>query len=328
VTPVPGVAARPRRRFVVALGGNAIQRAHDHGTWREAVRQMRRTARTLAGLARPGVDLVITHGNGPQVGALLREAELGAPEVPAPPLYVLGAETEGQIGFLIAQELGAALRPSGRSVVPIVSRSEVDPRDPAFRNPTKPVGRFYPRAEADRLRRRLGWTVREDAARGGWRRVVPSPNPLRWLEGPAVRAMLEAGLGRVIVPVVLGGGGTPVVRRRGRWEGVDAVIDKDLAAALAAHHLRADTLAIVTDVPGAAVGFATAHPQWLGKVSLRTLAAYARGGEFAAGSMGPKVEAGLRFLRGGGRRFVITDPSSLADALRDRAGTRVTRPTA
>jgi carbamate kinase len=314
-----------RRRIVVALGGNAIQRAHDHGTWTEAVRQMRRTAGALAALATPAVDLVVTHGNGPQVGALLREAELGAPEIPQPPLFVLGAESEGQIGFLIAQELGAALGSAGRSVVPIVCRTEVRASDPAFLHPSKPVGRFYPKAEAERLHRERGWTVREDAARGGWRRLVPSPNPIRWLEADAVRAMLDAGLGRAMVPVVLGGGGTPVVRRRGRWEGVDAVIDKDLAAALAAHQLGADTLAIVTDVRGAAVGFGTAHPRWLGEVSLAELQAHARRGEFAAGSMGPKVEAGLRFLRGGGRRFVITEPTSLAEALRGRAGTRVLR---
>jgi carbamate kinase len=310
---------------LVALGGNAIQRAQDHGTWAEAVRRMRKTSSALAAVAVPGREIVVTHGNGPQVGRLLREAELGAGEVPIPPLHVLGAETQGQLGYLIAQELGAALRRArvDRSVVPVVSRTEVSLRDPAFRTPTKPVGRFYPRDEARTLHRRLGWTMQEDVQRGGWRRLVASPRPLRWLEGEAVRAMLDAGFGRRCVFVVTGGGGIPVVRRGGRWEGVDAVIDKDRAAALVAHQLGVDTLAVVTDVPGAALDFEGGHPRWLGQLTLNELTRFWKAGEFAEGSMGPKVEAGIRFLRGGGRSFVITDIRSLSDALAGRAGTRV-----
>jgi carbamate kinase len=325
----PGSAApRRRRRLVVALGGNAIQRAHDRGTWGEAVRQMRRASRSLAAAATRGLDLVVTHGNGPQVGALLREAELGAAEVPAPPLHVLGAETEGQIGYLIAQELGAALDRvrAGRIVVPVVSRTQVARDDPAFRRPTKPVGRFYSAREAVRLQRANGWTMREDPERGGWRRIVPSPRPRRWLEGEAVRAILDAGLGDRVVFVVAGGGGVPVVRRGAHWEGVDAVIDKDLGAGLVAKTLGADTLVIVTDVPGAAVGFGRPGARWLGAVDRTELARYHRRGEFAAGSMGPKVEAGLGFLRGGGQRFAIADFPSLPEALSGRAGTRVWGP--
>jgi carbamate kinase len=286
---------------------------------------MRRTASALAAVATPDRELVVTHGNGPQVGSLLREAELGAGEVPAPPLYVLGAETQGQLGFLIAQELGGALRRarSDRSVVPIVSRMVVSARDPAFRSPSKPVGRFYSASEARKLHRTLGWTLREDRQRGGWRRLVPSPHPIRWLEGDAVRSMLNAGFGARCVFVVTGGGGIPVVRRRGRWEGVDAVIDKDRAAALVGRHLGVDTLAIVTDVPGAALGYGTDDLRWLGQVSLEELTRSWRRGEFEEGSMGPKVEAGLRFLRSGGRRFLITDIRSLPEALAGRAGTRV-----
>jgi carbamate kinase len=321
--------ARRRRsrggRVVIALGGNAIQRAHDHGTWTEAVRQMRRTAGAIAGVAVPGRDLVVTHGNGPQVGSLLREAELGKSEVPVPPLHVLGAETQGQLGYLIAQELGAALgrAGAGRSVIPIISRTVVSARDPAFRAPSKPVGRFYPTREAQSLQRTLGWTMREDRERGGWRRLVPSPIPRRWLEGAAVRSILDAGFGSRCVFVVTGGGGIPVVRRGARWEGVDAVIDKDRTAALVGRTLGADTLAIVTDVRGAALGFSSGHPHWLGRIGLEELTEYWKQGEFAEGSMGPKVEAGIRFLRGGGRSFVITDIRSLTPALEGRAGTRV-----
>lgn len=314
-------------RLLVALGGNAIQRAHDHGTWSEAVRQVRRTASVLAHVARRGSELVVTHGNGPQVGSLLREAELGAEEVPAPPMHVLGAETQGQIGYLIEQELGAALRRARvpRWVIPIISRTQVSLRDPAFRVPTKPVGRFYSAREARGLGRRLGWTMHEDAQRGGWRRVVASPRPLRWLEGPAVRTMLAAGLGSRCVFVVSGGGGIPVIRRAGGWEGIDAVIDKDRAAAIVARCLDVDTLAIVTDVPGAALDYTTAHPHWLGEVELDELSRYWKRGEFAEGSMGPKVEAGIRFLRTGGRRFVISDIRTLPAALAGHAGTRVHR---
>ena len=317
--------ATPPGGVLLALGGNAIQRAQDNGTWTEAVRQMRRTAAAIATVALPGRAIVVTHGNGPQVGSLLREAELGAREVPVPPLHVLGAETEGQLGYLISQELGAALRRAhvDRSVIPIVSRTEVSARDPAFRTPSKPVGRFYPADEAQSLHERLGWTMREDTQRGGWRRLVPSPRPIRWLEGEAVRGMMEAGFGERCVFVVTGGGGIPVVRRRGRWEGVDAVIDKDRAAALVAHQLGIATLAIVTDVPGAAVGYGTDHPRWLGELSLEELTRYWKQGEFSEGSMGPKVEAGIRFLREGGREFIITDIRSLARALAGKAGTRV-----
>ncbi len=313
-------------RLVVALGGNAIQRAHDHGTWSESVRQMRRTVPALAEVVRAGHELIVTHGNGPQVGNLLREAELGAPEIPAPPMHVLDAESEGQIGYLVALELEAELRRRrlAHTVVAMIGRTEVSARDPAFRHPTKPVGRFYPERDARRLARGEGWVMRPDPQRGGWRRVVPSPRPRRWLEGPGVRRMLDAGLGSQLVPVVTGGGGIPVVRdRSGRYRGVDAVIDKDRTAALVALELGADTLAIVTDVPAAAVGFGSAHPRWLGEVGAAEMAGYLARGEFGEGSMAPKIEAGLDFLRGGGGRFVVTDIPSLPAALAGRAGTRV-----
>jgi carbamate kinase len=316
-------------RVLVALGGNALQPAGGTGTWPEAVLQMRRTAQRLARIVADGDELVVTHGNGPQVGDLVREAELAETEVPAPPMYVADAESEGQTGFLIAQELSTALTRarSPRVVVPVVCRTEVAANDPSFRAPTKPVGRFYTAGEARRLATRRGWTLREDRARGGWRRVVPSPRPLRWLEAPAIRAALDLGLGRRCVFVVTGGGGVPVVRgRRGRWKGVDAVIDKDRAASLVARSLECAMLVIVTDVPGAAVGFGHPRPRWLRDVSADELRRFARAGEFGAGSMGPKVEAVLDFVDHGGRAAVITDLASLARALRGRAGTRVRAP--
>ncbi len=313
---------------LVALGGNALQRAGGSGTWAEARAQMRGTVSALSEIAASGHELVLSHGNGPQVGALLRQNELGQREVPARPLDVLGAETQGQIGYLIQTELPPALRRAKieRSVLSIISRTEVSLRDPAFRRPTKPVGRYYPEEEARLLRKRLGWVLQFDGARGGWRRLVPSPKPVRWLEGPAVRELLRAGLGERWVPVVAGGGGIPVVRRKdGGYDGVEAVIDKDLGASLVARELGLSTLAIVTDVPGAAVHFGRKGERWLGETTLDELVRFHEAGEFSAGSMGPKVEAGIEFLRGGGTRFLITDIASLSRAVAGEAGTRVRR---
>ena len=314
--------------ILVALGGNALQRAGGSGSWAEARSQMRRTVRVLAEIASAGSDLVLTHGNGPQVGALLLQNEAGRREVAPRPMDVLGAETQGQIGYLIQTELTPALRSAkvDRSVLTVVSRMEVARRDPAFRDPTKPVGRYYSGDEARVLRKSHGWVMQYDGARGGWRRLVPSPRPVRWLEGPAVHRLMAAGLGAQWIPVVAGGGGIPVVPHAGGgYEGVEAVIDKDLAASLVGRELHLDTLAIVTDVPGAAVNFGKKSERWLGDVTVEELSALSRRGEFAAGSMGPKVDAGLEFLRGGGRRFLITDIPSLSRALGGEAGTRVRR---
>jgi len=312
--------------ILVALGGNALQRAGGRGSWEEARTQMRAAVGVLAEIASEGPELVITHGNGPQVGVLLRQNELGAREVPARPMDVLGAETQGQVGYLIQTELTPALRRANveRSVLTVICRTEVSPDDPAFRRPSKPVGRYYSEEEARMVRKQSGWVMVYDGARGGWRRLVPSPKPIRWLEGDAVRHLMRAGLGTSWIPIVTGGGGIPVVRRSdGGYDGVEAVIDKDLAAALVAHELGLDTLAIVTDVPAAAVAFGKVGERWLGRVSVDELARYQARGEFASGTMGPKVEAGLEFLRGGGRRFVISDIPSLARAIRGEAGTRV-----
>ncbi len=292
------------------------------------VRQMRTTAAPIAELAAEGVELLVTHGNGPQVGALLRSTELAAGEVAPRPLFALDAESEGQIGLVIAQELGNALRRAKvpRDVVAWISRVEVSSRDPEFRNPSKPIGAFYDETTARRLRKQNGWTMIHDAARGGWRRVVPSPRPVRWVEGELVRALFDAGLASQWIPIAAGGGGVPVVRRpNGELEGIDAVIDKDRTAAILARTIGARTLVIVTDVPGIALGFGTRWERWVGKIDADELARHERAGEFPRGSMGPKVAAGLEFLGGGGEEFVVTDIPSLARAVRGEAGTHVRR---
>jgi carbamate kinase len=314
-------------RVVVALGGNALERAGGDGSWEETREQMRAVVPALARVLQDGHDLVITHGNGPQVGQMLRESELASREVPSRPLDVVGARTQGEIGYLIVGELEPALRRAGLDlpVLCLLGRSVVDPKDPAFRRPTKPIGRYYSESEANLLRKGRGWTMVHDAARGGWRRLVPSPRPLRWVEGPAVSELLAGRGSHPLVLVLLGGGGIPVVERgRGRFVGVEAVIDKDLGAALIARTLRAETLAIVTDVPGVAIGFRKRWEQWLGAVTARELAGYREAGEFGEGTMAPKVEAALDFLARGGRQVVITDAPSLSRALKGEAGTRVT----
>ncbi|HYK93991.1 MAG TPA: carbamate kinase [Thermoplasmata archaeon] len=315
-------------RIVVALGGNALNRAGGDGSWDEAVAQMRRTAAELAILVAGGWELVVTHGNGPQVGRLLRQNELSGREVPPRPMAVLGAQSQGEIGFLIEQELSAALTAAKapRTVVAFVTCMEVAPRDPAFRAPSKPVGRYYAETEARLLRKGEGWQMEFDGARGGWRRVVASPRPVRWVEGEAVRSMLGPGWGGRVVPVLSGGGGIPVVRREGgRIEGVDAVIDKDRSAALVGNELGAESLVMLTDVPAAAVGFGKPWERWIGASTAEELSELLRRGEFGVGSMAPKVEAGLAFLEGGGRSFAISDAPSLGRAVRGEAGTRVER---
>ncbi|MCI4323353.1 MAG: carbamate kinase [Thermoplasmata archaeon] len=313
-------------RTVIALGGNALSRAHGAGNWTEEVEQMRATARVLAELAAAGEEIILTHGNGPQVGRLLRQNEIAEREVPRLPLDVLGAESEGQIGYLIAQELGAAMHRLhiDRSVLVLLGRIVVNAKDPSFAHPTKPIGQYYPDSEARLLRKSRGWTMAHDPARGGWRRLVPSPQPLRWVEGDAVRRLIRTGLAQRALLVVGGGGGIPVISRgRGVFIGVEAVIDKDLTAALIATTVDAQTLAIVTDVSAVAVGFGRPWERWLGDVSSTEMRGFLEKGEFGEGSMAPKVEAALRFLDQGGRRVVITDAPSLSRALRGDAGTRI-----
>jgi carbamate kinase len=257
---------------------------------------------------------------------LLRQDELARREVPFLPLPVLDAESIGQIGFLIQQELSPQLRRARvpRTVLPMLSRMEVAADDPAFRSPSKPVGAFYSAQRARAIARRTGWAVGRDPAGRGWRRLLASPQPRRWLEANALRAFAARGGLASVVPVVAGGGGVPVVRRGpGRYEGVDAVIDKDRSAALVARALDVDRLIIVTDVPGAALAFGTPNPRWLGRVTAAELGAASRRGEFSSGSMQPKVEAALDFVRHAGGRAIITDIASLDAAVAGRAGTQV-----
>ncbi len=311
-------------RVVVALGGNALSKAGETGTWGEALRNMRSVTAPLVGLLNQGDELLITHGNGPQVGSLLVQQELAKSRVAPLPMSALGGMTEGWIGFLIAQVLTSAIEKEGlgHSVVPIVTRSLVSAQDPSFRHPSKPVGPFYSENEARLLKKQFGWAMGHDPRRGGWRRLVPSPLPIDVIEGATLRRLFNSGFGSSTVFIAGGGGGIPVVRRRnGALEEVDAVIDKDRTAALLATTVHAEYLAIVTDVSHALIGFGTSHERELGRVAPEELQQHLAHGEFGEGSMKPKVEAALQFLAQGGKRAVITDAYGLPRALRGKAGT-------
>ncbi len=304
---------------VVAIGGNSLVRGHDASV--EAARAaLAETAEHLADMVRAGWRVAISHGNGPQVGFGLLRSEAGAQVAPRQPLDVLGAETQGSIGYLLQQALGAAMAQRGitRPVVTIVTQVVVDPDDFAFTRPTKPVGPFYERADAEARMREEHWTMVEDAGRG-WRRVVPSPEPLEIVETPVIRSLVDEG----VVVIAAGGGGIPVVRREARYEGVEAVIDKDLASALLARDLRASVMVASTAVERVALDYGTPRERPISVMSVDEARRYLGDGQFPPGSMGPKITAAIRFLEAGGETVIITTPPLIGAALEGQAGTRI-----
>jgi carbamate kinase len=296
---------------VVALGGNALIRAGDRGTAAEQAARLREAARSLEPLL-DDQRVVITHGNGPQVGNELLRQERAADEVPPLPLYLAVAQTQAEIGAIIETELGPAAR---RPVVCLLTHVVVAEDDPAFGRPTKPVGPFYDCERARELERERGWVLVEEHLRG-WRRAVPSPAPLEVVELDAIRALLDSGA----VPVACGGGGIPVVRRDGRLHGVDAVIDKDRASALLAAGLGADRLVILTDVAAVKRDFGKPGETDVHELSVDEAEELLP--HLAEGSMRPKVEAAVAMARAGGEA-IITALDRVEDALAGRAGTRI-----
>jgi carbamate kinase len=297
---------------VVALGGNALMRPGERGTAAEQRANLRETCEALRPLLDDG-ELVVTHGNGPQVGNELVRQERAADEVPPLPLYLAVAQTQAEIGALIESEVAAVAE---RPVACLLTHVRVDEEDPAFDNPTKPVGPFYSEERARQLERERGWAVVQDAGRG-WRRVVPSPEPLEIVELEAVRTLLAAGT----IAVACGGGGIPVSSRNGRLSGLDAVIDKDRASALLAISLDAEQLVILTDVDAVYRGWGTPEQEEVRELDLSGAEELLP--ELAAGSIGPKVEASLSFALTTGREALITSSGSLAEALLGTSGTRI-----
>ena len=295
---------------VLALGGNALIRAGDKGTAAEQAARLRETAEALGPLLRG--DVVVTHGNGPQVGSELLRQERAAEEVPPLPLYLAVAQTQALIGALIETELGPS---AGRPIACLLTHVVVAEDDPAFERPTKPIGPFYSSEQAHSLERERGWKVIEEHGRG-WRRAVPSPTPLEVVEVEQVRALIAAGT----IPVACGGGGIPVVRKDGRLSGVDAVIDKDRASAVLAAALGAERLVILTDVQAVKRSFGTPAEEEIRELTPEQAESVLP--DLAEGSMRPKVEAAIAMARSGGEA-IITALDRVEDALAGRAGTRV-----
>jgi carbamate kinase len=304
---------------VVAFGGNALLRVEDRGTQEEQIARAKQAARWLAEIVRHGYKLIVVHGNGPQVGNILVQAEEASTKIPPQSLDVCVAQTEGSIGFMLQQAIRNRLESIGvpGEVATILTEVEVDANDAAFKRPTKPIGPFFTRYRAEALERDLGWTMREDAGRG-WRHVVPSPRPLRILNVDTIASMLE----KAAVVIAAGGGGIPVVRGRdGQWRGIDAVIDKDYASARLAADLDADLFIILTGVPKIALDFGKPTQRFVDQMTVAEAEKYMAEGHFPAGSMGPKVDSAMQFVRAAKKQVLITDVEVLREALAGKDGT-------
>ncbi len=306
---------------LVALGGHAFMLRGEKGTIQEHERNARAICQKLMILVERGFDLIIAHGNGPQVGNLLLMNEIGDPSIPIMPLDVLVAYTEGSLGYILQQAMLNELRKRGlkRYVVTVVSQVLVDPEDPAFKNPTKPVGPFLTEEEARKRQKALGWTIMEDAGRG-WRRVVPSPKPIKIVQRHMIRDAAREGH----IVIACGGGGIPIIKTKdGDYEGVEAVIDKDLTSAILANQTGAEIFIILTEVPQIYRDFRGPNQAPLGAVTSEQLRKLFGEGQFPAGSMGPKVEAVCNFVDSGGKRAIVTNPETLEAALLGSGGTHV-----
>lgn len=308
------------RTALVAVGGNSLIRAGEKGTIAEQLANVRRTAEAILGLIRLGYRLVITHGNGPQVGAQLLRSERASDVVYPQPLDVCGAASQGEIGYLLTQALQNALDEAGMAVpvVGVVTQTIVSPDDPAMAHPTKPIGPFYSRADAEEKKRQLGWQIVEDAARG-YRRVVPSPEPVEIVELDAIRDLVEQG----VLVVCTGGGGIPVMRVEGKLMGVEAVIDKDRASALLASLLKVDVFAISTDTDFVYLNYRKPGQTPITAATPAEMEEHHRAGHFPPGNMGPKIESALRFLANGGQEAIITSYEHLCEAMTGLAGTHI-----
>lgn len=311
------------RIAVVAIGGNSLIKDTMHQTVRDQYIAAGETCWHIAGMIRDGWDVAITHGNGPQVGFILRRSELAAHELHEIPLDVCGADTQGAIGYALQQNLHNDFARLGmdKRAVTVVTQVEVSADDPAFQNPSKPIGSYMDEAQAAKRRDVDGWSVVEDAGRG-WRRVVPSPAPRRIVEEDAIRNLLRDGF----VVIAVGGGGIPVVAdAEGNLQGVSAVIDKDLASSLLATTLGAELLLISTAVEKVALNFGTPDQEWVDRMTLSQAKAHlAEGTHFARGSMAPKIQAAISYVERAGGTAIITNPDNMERALAGETGTRIT----
>lgn len=308
-------------RTVLALGGNAILPPTGPGSLAEQFRVTEATMEQVLHLLRAGEQVILTHGNGPIVGNILMRNEAAADRIPPTPLFVCGADSQGGIGFMLQQALHNVSNRQGidTHVVTVITQTVVARDDPAFQNPTKPIGPSFSAEEARRLEAERGWMMREDSGRG-WRRVVASPDPIRIVELETIRTLVAKGQ----VVIAAGGGGIPVAQtEEGEYEGVEAVIDKDLASVKLAAAVGANRLVIVTLVDQVALHYGTAQQQDLTDVPIADARRYLAAGHFPPGSMGPKIRGAIQFLEEGGAEVLITSPRKLAAGLRGEAGTRL-----
>ncbi len=306
---------------VVAVGGNSLITDKAHSTVPDQYKAAAQTMTHVANMIEEGYNVVITHGNGPQVGFILLRSEIARDQVHEVPLDSCGADTQGAIGYNFQMALGNEFRKRGinKPVVTVVTQVLVDKKDPSFQKPSKPIGQFYDEAEAKVRMEKNGWNMVEDAGRG-WRRVVASPLPKEIIEEEAVKTLTEKGF----IVVAVGGGGIPVIRdENGDLEGTAAVIDKDFASALLASNIEADVFVISTAVEKACLNFGTPEEKPLDKVTMTELEKYCEEGHFKPGSMLPKCKAIINFLKNGGKHAIITNPENLAKAVKGEAGTHV-----
>lgn len=311
-----------KETIVVALGGNAILQPGQKGTDMEQLQNVYKTCLQIASMIKEGYRVIITHGNGPQVGNILIQNGAGVDRVPSMPLDICGAESQGLIGYMMQQQLTNILNGMGINipVVTVVTQMVVDRNDPAFKNPTKPVGPFYSKEYADAAMKEKGEKWIEDAGRG-WRKVVPSPNPIRLVEIDAILKLIESGC----IVIANGGGGIPVIEENGKYMGVEAVIDKDFGGERLAFNVKADSFMILTDVPKVCINYNKPDQKALDDITIKEVEGYQKEGHFKAGSMGPKVEACRRFVLNGGKNAIITSLDTALRALDGKAGTRIIR---
>jgi carbamate kinase len=309
-----------KKLAVVAIGGNAVNRPGEEATAENMMKNLAETARFLVSML-DDYDIVITHGNGPQVGNLLVQQELAKHVIPPFPLDVNDAQTQGSLGYMIALTLGNELRKRNiqRDIAAVVTQIIVDKNDPGFQKPSKPVGPFYSKEEAEKLQQEKGWIMKEDAGRG-WRRVVPSPIPLDIVEKNVIKTLVEKDM----IVIAAGGGGIPVIQENGTLKGVEAVIDKDRASALLAKEIGADILIILTGVEKVYINYNKPDQKALDHLTVEEAKKYLAEGQFPSGSMGPKIEAAIDFVTSTGRECLITDMAVLDKALKGLTGTKIT----
>lgn len=306
----------------IALGGNAIVSPVGRGTAEEQFERVRNTAKEIVGMVENGDRVLITHGNGPQVGNILMQNEASRDSVPPMPLDVCGAESQGMIGYMLQQALEGGLRSEGieMPVVTVLTQVLVDPHDPAFYRPTKPIGPFFTSKQAASIKKERGWKMVEDSGRG-FRRVVPSPSPVEIVEKDTIERLFQSGT----LVVAAGGGGIPVVRNKvGELKGVEAVLDKDRTAALLATTMKTKVLLILTDVDGVHLDYGGPTNRPVKELDVNACEKYLGEGQFPPGSMGPKIESAVKFLRSGGKRAIIASLEMAEEALAGKSGTTIT----